>query len=298
MIVGQCGDVQATSGSIEGDGKLSPRGGLWLEARIMVGPADQILNSREVKTVMGGKKKGGLAWQKKKVTRSDWGWHFVNQLGGKSTGSRIKRTQREYSPAFKLSVIEQPEEGEMSYLQAQRRICMRCASIVLKWLRKHGHEDSRGGAYARQGVVMEQPVNILPLTPEQLIRELEEQLKQANQKGPAIRSRRGCPEGGLRGSRKEAFRQVLGQKLVERLSVSGACRYWGISRQVYYRQCQSECHRAAHAEEVIVLVTYTRLREPQLDMRKLHHLLGKPLGERGSRLGRDRQFDILRNAPL
>lgn len=32
-----------------------------------------------------------------------------------------KRTQRDYSLAFKLSVVEQVEKGELSYKQAQQR---------------------------------------------------------------------------------------------------------------------------------------------------------------------------------
>ncbi|PQV44045.1 hypothetical protein B0G83_104475, partial [Paraburkholderia sp. BL21I4N1] len=35
------------------------------------------------------------------------------------TGS--KRTQRDYTLAFKLSVVEQVEKGELSYKDAQRR---------------------------------------------------------------------------------------------------------------------------------------------------------------------------------
>lgn len=80
--------------------------------------------------------------------------------------------------------------------------------------------------------------------------------------------------------------------------MAGACRYWGISRQAYYRQCQGEGQHAARAEKVIALVTHTRLRQPRLGTRKLHHLLGKPLGEAGIRLGRDNLFEILRNARL
>nr|WP_256243956.1 hypothetical protein [Burkholderia ubonensis] len=33
----------------------------------------------------------------------------------------IKRTQRDYSLAFKLSVVEQVEKGELTYKEAQRR---------------------------------------------------------------------------------------------------------------------------------------------------------------------------------
>jgi transposase-like protein len=95
---------------------------------------------------------------------------------------RIKRTQRDYSLAFKLSVVERVEKGEMSYPEAQRRFGIQGASTVLKWLRKHGHQDWSAGACARKGVVMGKSAGNLPLTPEQRIRELEEQLKQANQK--------------------------------------------------------------------------------------------------------------------
>ena len=77
-----------------------------------------------------------------------------------------------------------------------------------------------------------------------------------------------------------------------------ACRYMGISRQAYYKQCQCECRRAERDEKVIALVTYTRLRQPRLGTRKLHHLLGAPLTQAGIKLGRDGMFDILRHARL
>jgi transposase-like protein len=96
--------------------------------------------------------------------------------------SGIKRTQRDYSLAFKLSVVEQVEKGEMSYREAQRRFGIQGASTVLTWLRRHGHQDWSVGRTARdRGLTMEKPGK-LPLTPEQRIRELEEQLKQATQK--------------------------------------------------------------------------------------------------------------------
>lgn len=96
--------------------------------------------------------------------------------------SGIKRTQRDYSLAFKLSVVEQVEKGEMSYREAQRRFGIQGASTVLAWLRRHGRQDwSAGGSARTRGVSMEKPGK-LPLTPEQRIKELEEQLKQASEK--------------------------------------------------------------------------------------------------------------------
>lgn len=48
--------------------------------------------------------------------------------------SGIKRTQRDYSLAFKLSVAQPVEKGEMSYREAQRRFGIQGTSTVLTWL--------------------------------------------------------------------------------------------------------------------------------------------------------------------
>jgi len=50
----------------------------------------------------------------------------------------IKRTQRAYSLAFKLQVVEEVEKGGLSYKQAQRKYGIQGRSTVLVWLRKHG----------------------------------------------------------------------------------------------------------------------------------------------------------------
>jgi len=52
-----------------------------------------------------------------------------------------KRTQRDYTLGFKLSVISQVEKGEMTYKQAQRKYGIQGRSTVLVWLRKHGKLD-------------------------------------------------------------------------------------------------------------------------------------------------------------
>ncbi|WP_163393243.1 helix-turn-helix domain-containing protein, partial [Enterovibrio norvegicus] len=53
--------------------------------------------------------------------------------------STTKRTQRDYSLAFKLAVVDQVEKGEMTYKQAQLRYGIQGRSTVLTWLRKYGH---------------------------------------------------------------------------------------------------------------------------------------------------------------
>jgi len=52
-----------------------------------------------------------------------------------------KRTQRDYSLAFKLAVVDQVEKGQLSYKQAQRHYGIQGRSTVLVWLRKHGTLD-------------------------------------------------------------------------------------------------------------------------------------------------------------
>lgn len=93
----------------------------------------------------------------------------------------IKRTQRDYSLAFKLTLVDQIEKGEMTYKQAQTRYGIQGRSTVLRWLRKHGQLDWSSGSLptARGRLMSDKP---LPQTPEQRIKELEQQLAQAQQK--------------------------------------------------------------------------------------------------------------------
>ena len=58
-----------------------------------------------------------------------------------SRPTRQKRTQRDYTLAFKLQVIEEVEKGTMTYKQAQKRYGIQGRSTVLVWLRKLGTLD-------------------------------------------------------------------------------------------------------------------------------------------------------------
>jgi transposase-like protein len=93
-----------------------------------------------------------------------------------------KRSQRDYTLAFKLSVVDQVEKGELSYKEAQRRYGIQGRSTVLGWLRKHGRQDWSQGASIRSQRIRPMDEPTLPLTPEQRIKELEEQLALATQK--------------------------------------------------------------------------------------------------------------------
>ncbi len=96
--------------------------------------------------------------------------------------TEFKRTQRDYPLSFKVAVVEQVEKGEMTYKQAQQRYGIQGRSTVLVWLRKYGRLDWNPGTLGLSKRRLSVPTINMPLTPEQKIRELEEQLKLANQK--------------------------------------------------------------------------------------------------------------------
>lgn len=86
-----------------------------------------------------------------------------------TTSTRTKRTQRDYTLAFKLSVVSQVEKGELSCHQARNLYGIQGNSTVLTWLRKHGTLN-----WSRpRGATMPKT----PETPEQKIKRLEQKLK-------------------------------------------------------------------------------------------------------------------------
>jgi len=96
--------------------------------------------------------------------------------------SNSKRTQRDYSLAFKLAVVEQVEKGEFTYKQAQDHYGIQGRSTVLVWLRKHGRLDWRNGTpkFLKGDVCVDNPKT--ELTPEQRIKALEKELADTKMK--------------------------------------------------------------------------------------------------------------------
>jgi transposase-like protein len=80
----------------------------------------------------------------------------------KQTEHKKKRSQRDYSLAFKLQAISEVEKGELSYKQVQKKYGIQGRSTVLVWIRKHSILDWK-----------ELAVVIHKKTPEQKIKELE-----------------------------------------------------------------------------------------------------------------------------
>jgi|SRR4051794_10267685 transposase len=84
--------------------------------------------------------------------------------------ARKKRTQKDYTLAFKLQVIEEVEKGSLSYKQAQKHYGIQGRSTVLVWLRKHGNLDWTLPKLNTLSIEKEK-------TPEQKIKELEAALQ-------------------------------------------------------------------------------------------------------------------------
>jgi len=53
----------------------------------------------------------------------------------------LKKTQKDYSLAFKLQVVDEIEKGQLTYKQSQKKYGIQGRSTVLVWLRKHGTLD-------------------------------------------------------------------------------------------------------------------------------------------------------------
>lgn len=80
-----------------------------------------------------------------------------------------RKTQRDYSLAFKLEIVDAVEKGELTYKQAQLRYGIQGRSTVLVWLRKHGRLDWKESEAMKKD------------TPNKKIRELEKKLKRLEQ---------------------------------------------------------------------------------------------------------------------
>jgi transposase-like protein len=80
--------------------------------------------------------------------------------------NRTKRTQKDYSLAFKLQVIEEVEKGEYTYKEVQGKYGIQGKSTVLVWLRKHGKLN-----WDKNNVMKDRD------TPKRKIRELEKQIE-------------------------------------------------------------------------------------------------------------------------
>ena len=87
---------------------------------------------------------------------------------------RVRRSQRDHSLHFKLSVVDEVGRGELSYKQAQRRYGIQGRTTVLTWCRRyatHYVTFQAGGLTSPTGPSAVEP------SPEQRIKQLETQLR-------------------------------------------------------------------------------------------------------------------------
>ena len=88
----------------------------------------------------------------------------------------VRRSQRDYTLGFKLSVVAQVEKGDMTYKQAQTTYGIQGRSTVLTWLRKHGSLDWS------KPVVHSKIMPKAKETPAQKIKRLEKELQNEKMK--------------------------------------------------------------------------------------------------------------------
>jgi transposase len=62
-------------------------------------------------------------------------------MKNKENKNHQRRTQKDYSLAFKLQVVDEIEKGYLSYKESQGKYGIQGKSTVLVWLRKHGTLD-------------------------------------------------------------------------------------------------------------------------------------------------------------
>lgn len=92
----------------------------------------------------------------------------------------VKRTQKDYTLAFKLAVVTEVEAGTMTYKQAQTFYGIQGRSTVLVWLRKYGVLNWKAGTPKIMRLdIMNKPIE---KTPEQKIKELEKKLADSQDK--------------------------------------------------------------------------------------------------------------------
>jgi transposase len=88
-----------------------------------------------------------------------------------NTGRReyLKRTQKDYTLAFKLQIVDEVEKGDLTYKQAQHKYGIQGRSTVLVWLRKHGRLEWKESTDMKKSA------------PNKQIKELEKKIKRLEQ---------------------------------------------------------------------------------------------------------------------
>ncbi|WP_442266462.1 IS3 family transposase [Tenacibaculum sp. ZS6-P6] len=208
-----------------------------------------------------------------------------------------KRTQKDYTMSFKLSVVSEVEKGELTYKQAQLKYGIQGRSTVLVWLRKYGNFDWT-----------DQTPSNMPKSPEQKLLELEQKLRQLEKQNNRLKAQAAASEKKailfdmMIDLAEKEYNIPIKKKLQNRVidmfvlqkkeSISSTCKLLGFSRQVYYQANYRVKKSQSIANKVVELVKRVRMEQPRIGTRKLYYLLSEELSSLA--VGRDRLFDILR----
>lgn len=132
-------------------------------------------------------------------------------------------------------------------------------------------------------------------TPEQRIKELEQQLEETQLKADFFEAvvKVMDRDFSVRTSKKRKA-ELLRKKTVKRLTVTKTCHFIGITRQTFYKRCALELQRTQKEQSVIGFVKEQRIRHPRLVARKLKYLLS----QNNIYIGRDCLFLLLKQHRL
>ncbi|QHI17462.1 MULTISPECIES: IS3 family transposase [Acinetobacter] len=205
---------------------------------------------------------------------------------------RVKRTQRDYSFAFKMLIVHEVEKGQITYKQAQAKYGIQGRSTVLTWLRKYGQQDWTSKAMPS--------TSKRQLTPQQRIRQLEKQLAAEKLKTEFIQDviyhiDKECGRDLGKKVYRARFKDWQAQR---RLNVSRYCEWIGITRQAYYQSEKRAQIKAQETQQVLELVMEYRYLMPSIGTRKLYWLIKPKLLEQGLKFGRDQLFKVLKENDL
>ena len=112
-----------------------------------------------------------------------------------------KRTQKDYTLAFKMQVVDEIEKGELSQHGAVRKYGIQARSTVLTWLRKHGRLDWY------QNSPMPKKA-----TPDKKIRELEKQLQRLKAQNEILNMAIDIADDTLKTSIRKKYLSLLSEK--------------------------------------------------------------------------------------
>ena len=157
----------------------------------------------------------------------------------------------------------------MTCRQATDRYGIQGNVTVMNWLRKYGQLDWQTSP-STQSAEATCPNS---LTPEQRIKELEQQLAESEIKAQFFEAVVKVMNTDFGATLTKAANRLIAQTQVPGLTVTRACRWMGISRQAWYQSLQREAGKEEQARHLVEQVTAIRLHQPRLGTRKLHHLL-------------------------